>query len=333
MSNTAAVNTASAAATASALAAVLNAATAPATAADRPVSAKLIAPRAEAIAHLRSAIDKGTEVLNIRIRNGDDLDKARGHKLEWVGDVTVLLNNLFDNPSVSDYVNDWVGKVFPEYAEFGNFVDQFFEEMDYRLTKMRTVLKRVELAGETTNPHTAQRIAADAAAASDSATSPTASSPSQMESHMPAAVPASHSQSNKVLFVSNGAKDAAGEAVVQFIQQLSLPVSEADHTNGLIDTLETRHDTGFIVVMNTELSAGAGALSDSSVFKLGYCAGKLGLKRMCMVHGPTNASSGGASGDSHGIAHVSIDTHGGWQLHLARQMKRAGLDIDLNRLV
>jgi hypothetical protein len=331
MSNTAAVNTASAAATASALAAVLNAATAPATAADRPVSAKLIAPRSEAVTHLRSAIDKGTEILNFRIRNGDDLDKARGHKLEWVGDVTVLLTNLFDNPSVADYVNDWVGKVFPEYAEFGNFVEQFFEEMDFRLTKLRTILKRVELAGETPSATSHAAAAArnsDAAAETNSAT-PTASSPSLSESQMPSAVHAS--QSNKVLFVSNGVKDATGEAVVSFIQQLSLPVTEADHTNGLIDTLETRgNDTGFIVVMNGDMANGSGNISESSVFKLGYCAGKLGLKRMCMVHGPTQPSG---SGDHHGIAHVAIDNNGGWQLHLARQMKRAGLDIDLNRLV
>jgi hypothetical protein len=306
------------------------AATATMTAADRPVSAKLIAPRGEAIAHLHHAIDRGTEILNLRIRNGEELDKARGHKLEWVGDVTVLLNNLFDNPSVADYVNDWVGKVFPEYAEFGNFVEQFFEEMDFRLTKLRTVLKRVEQAGETPNPNRPPAADPSTSNAAPTAASSPSLSPQISESQMPsAAVAHASNSSNKVLFVSNGTKDAAGEAVIGFLQALSLPVSEADHTNGLIDTLETRTDTGFIVVMNAETTNGSGNISESSVFKLGYCAGKLGLKRMCMVHTPQHASSG----ESHGIAHVSIDNNGGWQLHLARQMKRAGLDIDLNRLM
>ena len=36
--------------------------------------------------------------------------------------------------------------------------------------------------------------------------------------------------------------------------------------------------------------------------------------------------------DTQGISHVAVDPHGGWQLHLARQMKRAGCDVDLNRL-
>src|SRR5438874_1269793 len=115
---------------------------------ERPVTAKLVAPHADALRYLKVALDKGTEIKALRIRNGDELDDARGHKLEWVQNVTDTLNQLFDNVSVADYVNDWVGKVFPEYAEFGNFVDQFYEEMDYRLNKLRMVHKRVESAGE-----------------------------------------------------------------------------------------------------------------------------------------------------------------------------------------
>ena len=117
--------------------------------AERPTTAKLTATRADAMKHLNAALNKGGEIKALRIRNGDDLDVGRGYKLEWVQDCTDLLNRLFDNGSVADYVNDWVGKVFPEYAEFGNFVEQFYEEMDYRLNKLRLVLKRVEEAHDT----------------------------------------------------------------------------------------------------------------------------------------------------------------------------------------
>lgn len=290
---------------------------APGVVAERPVSAKLVAARVDAVRHLKSAIDKGTDIKALRIRTGEELDQARGHKLEWVQDVTDLLNQLFDNSSVADYVNDWVGKVFPEYAEFGNFVDQFYDEMDHRLNKLRTVQRRVETAGEG-----APTPAPSPASPVESNTNGHATASLTTEPHMP--------NGHKVLFVSHGPKDPSSEAVLTFLQQLSLPVSEADHTNGLIDTLETRTDTGFVVVMNATGHADAGAtLSDSSQFKLGYCAGKLGLKRMCMMHGPSHAGAG----ETHGVSHLMVDGNGGWQLHLARQMKRAGLDIDLNRLV
>src|SRR4051812_1916923 len=119
---------------------------------ERPTAARLIVPRADSIRHLQKALDRGGEIKAMRIRNGEDLDKGRGLKLEWTQDVIDLLNQLFDNASVADYCNDWVGKIFPEYAEFGNFVDQFYEEMDYRLGKLRTVFKRVEQAAESPSP-------------------------------------------------------------------------------------------------------------------------------------------------------------------------------------
>ena len=115
---------------------------------EKPATAKLIFPRPDAVKHLRSALDKGADVKALRIRNGDELDAARERKLEWSQDVSDLLGQLFDNTSVADYFNDWVGKIFPEYAEFGNFVEQFYEEMDQRLAKLRTILKRVEQASE-----------------------------------------------------------------------------------------------------------------------------------------------------------------------------------------
>ncbi len=152
----------------------------------------------------------------------------------------------------------------------------------------------------------------------------------QQQQHATAANREQVMSSNKVLFVTHGPKDPSSEAVMQFIQQLSMPVVEADHTNGLIDTLEAQRDMGFVIVMNAAdtVEHGKASLSDSSVFKLGYCAGKLGLRRMCMMNGPTHPNVG----DSQGIAHIAVDMNGGWQLQLARQMKRAGCDVDLNKL-
>jgi hypothetical protein len=345
---------------------------------ERPVAAKLVAPHADALRQLKNAFDKGTEIKARRIRNGDDLDEARGHKLQWVADVTDLLNQQFDNVSVADYFNDYIGKVFPEYAEFGNFVEQFYEEMDYRLNKLRAIWKRVEDAGDPTgatltaaaggipaseagpspqfsdetrpqqarnvatpapSPQALPTVAAAAAAAHASAVTTTSSAKSSKSNKNPqqnaspnreSAMAAGASSSNKVLFVTHGPKDPSSEAVLQFIQQLSMPIVEADHTHGLIETLEAQRDMGFVIVMNAAdtVENGKATLSDSSVFKLGYCAGKLGLRRMCMMNGPAHPNVG----DSQGIAHVSVDVNGGWQLQLARQMKRAGCDIDLNRL-
>jgi hypothetical protein len=113
------------------------------------------------------------------------------------------------------------------------------------------------------------------------------------------------------------------------MQQLALPVVTADLNNGLVESLEGRADMSFVIVMNSPTADQKAPVSDHVMFKLGYCAGKIGLKRMCMVDG---TSTHAAASETHGIPHVPVDANGGWQLHLARQMKRAGLDIDLNKL-
>src|SRR5687768_18517979 len=111
-------------------------------------AARLTVPRADAIQLLGAHLQKGLALRNLRIKHPEDLDRARSMKLEWTAVATDLLNRLFDNPSVADFCNDWVGKIFPEYAEFGNFVEQFYEEMQQRLGRLRSVLKRVEQPAE-----------------------------------------------------------------------------------------------------------------------------------------------------------------------------------------
>jgi len=63
-------------------------------------------------------------------------------------------------------------------------------------------------------------------------------------------------------------------------------------------------------------------------FDLGYCVGRLGLERVFVLQ--PRASQ--PFTDRHGIAHLPLDAAGGWQLQLARHLKRGGIEIDLNKL-
>ncbi len=190
---------------------------------DKFASARLIVPRPDAARFLHTAVERGAELKAVRIRNGDDLDKARGGKLAWMQEVTDLLTRLFDNGSVADYCNDWVGKIFPEYAEFGNFVEQFYDEMEYRLGKLRTVLKRVEQAAESPAPTLPATPHPSSAAPGPMEVFPMAS----MVAVAPVAVPSVTSAGKKVLLLSHGPNDVTADAVLQFMQQLGMPMSPA----------------------------------------------------------------------------------------------------------
>ncbi len=63
------------------------------------------------------------------------------------------------------------------------------------------------------------------------------------------------------------------------------------------------------------------------VFELGYFISRLGRHRVCALHkGEIEIPS-----DYHGVIYVPLDEGGAWKFSLARDMKSAGIDIDLNK--
>jgi hypothetical protein len=59
--------------------------------------------------------------------------------------------------------------------------------------------------------------------------------------------------------------------------------------------------------------------------ELGFLLGVLGPDRICVLQ------QGTAGSPLAGLAHHAVDDAGVWRLVLAREMKKAGLDIDLNK--
>jgi hypothetical protein len=89
----------------------------------------------------------------------------------------------------------------------------------------------------------------------------------------------------------------------------------------MAEALDRQSQVSFAVILS------AGEVQSDHNFELGFCAGRLGLKRVFLLH-----PQGQGAEDARGLTHVVIDNGGGWQLQLARQLKRAGLGVDLNRL-
>ena len=113
-----------------------------------PSSARLVVPKMTAAQHIRAHIQHGISIRRQRIRYIEDLEDVRALKTEWVSSYTGTLQQLFSSSDIADECNDWVGKVYPEFAEVSLFVEQFYEEMDYRIQKLKNVLKRLEDMGE-----------------------------------------------------------------------------------------------------------------------------------------------------------------------------------------
>ena len=149
------------------------------------------------------------------------------------------------------------------------------------------------------------------------------------------------SPNTRQVFVVHGRDELAKEKVRTFLDKLDLvPVildERPSQGQTVIEKFEGNADVAFAVVLFTPDDAGG--LADSSnesrprarqnvIFELGFFVGKLGRKKVCVLHkGDVEIMS-----DYQGVIYVSMDDGGGWRLKLAQELKSAGIDVDLNRL-
>jgi predicted nucleotide-binding protein len=149
------------------------------------------------------------------------------------------------------------------------------------------------------------------------------------------------SVSNKV-FIVHGKDNELKEATARFLTKLNLePVILHEQTNKgrtIIEKFEDYSDVTFAVILMTpddevvkevERHKLLKRARQNVVLELGYFIGKLGRKNVvALVKGDLEIPS-----DLHGILYIGIDSNENWKLQLAREIKSAGLHIDLNKIL
>ena len=65
------------------------------------------------------------------------------------------------------------------------------------------------------------------------------------------------------------------------------------------------------------------------VLELGFFMSALGRERVCVLY----KSGVEVPSDYAGVLYQQMDDGGAWRFHLAREIKAAGVDVDLNKAV
>ncbi len=361
---------------------------------------KLLLHRSEAVKFLNGQIEKGNALREQKIRSATGLERAREQKLEWTQSTTVLLSKIFDSDSVIEEYNAWKGRILPEFADLDRFIEHFYDEMDQRIGKLQSILKRVESEPDIVRrkdlSNTQSHSASHAVAQGPSMTATHRNSPmsltsldqpvpapapvSQPAAPRPAPAPISRSTMNgvsntpapvsqpqsqsgsmvshtpmsltSVQHVSSQQVSRVGvlilherdedveKALSQFVRKLGfellLITESTDGIKASIERLGQQTQIGFAMLLaSSEDIAGAQSLDQPlspaarrAAFDMGYCCGKLGPDRVCVLH----ISSAGLFHDENGVNYIPIDAAEGWQIQLAKQLKRSGLDVDLNKV-
>lgn len=115
--------------------------------------------------------------------------------------------------------------------------------------------------------------------------------------------------------------DAVGDAC-EFVERLGLQAAILDAVS--IDKLEGLRSVGFLLLL-----PGNKPDSPAAMLAIGFMLAALGRSRIACLLSENDTLPDVLKG----ATSITVDDSGLWQLLLAREMKRAGLDVDLNRAV
>jgi predicted nucleotide-binding protein len=145
------------------------------------------------------------------------------------------------------------------------------------------------------------------------------------------------------VFIVHGHGHAAKEAVARFVRtatsrEATILHEQANEGRTIIEKFEDHAaTTGFAIVLLTADDEGSERGSRATaprarqnvIFEMGFFIGRLGRSRVAVIH----EEGVELPSDMSGVLYTPLDAAGAWRLDLGREMKAAGLDVDLNKVI
>lgn len=250
---------------------------------------------------LQSAVDEARTVLE-----QDEAHEAHNRFVNWVNSVSDLLRRTYPHTSIAA---EWTSLPYSNLIKGGVWSRDRDDWPPFR----DVVMGRIAWLGKL--------LAAESQSASQT---------------QPATL---KTLSNRV-FIVHGHNDALKDATARYLTQLRLePVILHEQPNKgrtIIEKFVDYADVGFAVVLMTADDQGGTKDCDRAanrprarqnvILELGYFLGKLDRARVCAIYDsgveiPTDYS---------GVIWIEHDSKGAWRLQLAKEIKAAGIKIDMN---
>lgn len=286
--------------------------------------AQLLVSTNEARERLISRRDSG-QVIYSNQTNGsfsaNGLDDAKQEYGKWNSYNLEMLRRMFDTEEYAQsYSGAGVGMVisFSEKSMSEKWKDHlvlFKRKLDF----LDSLAERVELID--VSPHADRKVEQPV----------TTSSPEQ----------GMGSLSNTKVFLVHGQDNETKSIVARFIEHCGLrPIilhEQTDQGRTIIEKFEQNADVGFAVILLTPDDVGClradapnnlkARSRQNVILELGYFIGRLGRSRVCALKkGEVDLPS-----DFSGVVYTPYDgADEGWKIKLAREMRAAGLNVDLN---
>lgn len=233
-------------------------------------------------------------------------EKAKTDQEKWAKYTADLLRGLSNNDSLASEFGDyWI-----RYSLHGDQVMELVSWMRERIARIQSIIERLPLF------------------------------PMATKVAVPLPVPAREAAASKDVFIVHGHDSEAKLEIARFLEKLRLnPIilhELPDKGRTIIEKFEANTNVCFAIVLLTpddighprdDASKAKPRARQNVILELGFFVGRLGRHRVCALRKgdieiPTDYS---------GVLYKTLDEQGGWKFELAREIKQAGIEIDVNR--
>ncbi|PZP32461.1 MAG: DNA-binding protein [Roseateles depolymerans] len=142
------------------------------------------------------------------------------------------------------------------------------------------------------------------------------------------------------VFIVHGRDDLAQVSAARFVEKLGLTAvilhEQVSAGKTIIEKIEQHTNVGFALVLYTPCDTGGLAgeapkprARQNVVFEHGYLIAKLGRSNVrALVKSGVEVPN-----DISGVVYVPLDEHGAWHLAVAKELRNACYDIDMNKVI
>jgi len=272
--------------------------------------------RADAASKIEAQVHAGQDLLSRPVRSESDLQSLRDAKEVWSSYNGELLQTLFSTDKFFQEYNS-LGvssiRMNPDLAERSRYT---LGSINGSITRLRAILGKLDLIQELSTLKVSSAPSSDVAVATASTE----------------------------VFLVHGHNGELKQTVARLLEKQGLVVKILhelpDGGRTIIEKFEHYSGAGFAVVLHTPDDVGAarsafdkdstaalkGRARPNVLLEHGYFLAKLGRHRVAAIRmGDTEVPS-----DLSGVLYIPWDSDGAWKFKLVKEMKTAGMPVDMN---
>ncbi len=251
-----------------------------------------------------------TDSMSNNLASIEGLDQLRTEQDKWHEYNIEYLSRCFDIDSISQsYENRGIRLLsFGTRESPVEQIKRFQNRIGAQITELESILERLKLIPELNIPDTPNKL-----------------------------LQKQNTNDNNSVFIVHGHDESAKANVARLVEKLGMEAiilhEQPNQGRTIIEKLESNAaSVGFAIVLltpdDTIDSNGKKRARQNVIMELGYFCGLLGRNKVCVLY-KENVE---IPSDCLGLAYIPLDSNEGWHLKLAKEMKEAKLDVDLNKI-